>query len=104
VGHASTWYGKSRSGQTSRDDLGYVFVDVLDDQGRLVPDVVTKVTLDIQGATLGGLGNGNPHNVDSFQRLRRWTYLGSALAIIRTPKQSGMIKIVAVIDGYQSWV
>lgn len=81
---------------TSRDDLVHVLVEVVDSEGRLVPDAVEKITFDVIGAgTLMGVANANMHNVDSFQRPRRWTYHGQALAVLRPAKQPGMLRLVA---------
>jgi beta-galactosidase len=88
---------------TSRDDLAHVLVEIVDAEGRLVPDAVTKVAFDVDGAgTLMGVANGNPHNVDSFQRPRRHTWHGQALAVLRPAKQPGQVVISAEADGLVS--
>lgn len=84
---------------TGAHDLAHVLVEVVDSQGRLVPDVVTKVHFDVTGARLAGVGNGNSHNLDSFQRPRRWTYQGKALAILRSPCHAGTVTLTAAADG-----
>lgn len=85
---------------TSRDDLAHVLVEVVDDQGRRVPDAVVKVAFDVSGAgKLVGVANANPHNVDSFQRPRRHTYHGRALAILRPAKAPGLITLRATANG-----
>jgi beta-galactosidase len=61
-----------------------------DSQGRAVPDAVVKVNFQVAGAgDLIGVGNGNPHNVDSFSRPRHYTWHGQALAILRPAKWPG---------------
>lgn len=88
---------------TSRDDLAHVLVEVIDEQGCRVPDATLRVDFTVEGAgTLMGVGNGNPHNVDSFQRPRRWTYHGKALAILRPAKTPGTLMLVATADGLRS--
>ncbi len=84
---------------TSRDALSHVLVEVVDAAGRLVPDAVVKVVLDVKGGALAAVANGNPHNVDSFQRPRRWTYRGGALAVLRPPTTAGTIVVRASAEG-----
>ena len=69
----------------------------------LVPDAVVKVSFEVKGAgRLVGVGNGNPHNVDSFQRPRRWTWHGNALAILRPTKTPGSLSLSATAEGLKS--
>jgi beta-galactosidase len=85
---------------TGRDDLAHVRVDVTDDHGRLVPDAVHRITFDVSGAgRLTAVGNGNPHNVDSFTRPQRYTWHGHALAILRPAKKPGSVTLTAKADG-----
>jgi beta-galactosidase len=85
---------------TGRGDLAHVLVQVVDSQGRVVPDAVVKVSFQVAGAgALAGVDNGNPHNVDSFQRPRRWTWHGTALAILRPSKTPGSLSLTASAEG-----
>jgi beta-galactosidase len=85
---------------TSRADLAHVLVEVVDDRGRVVPDATIKVDFAVAGAgELAGVANGNPHNVDSFKRPRRWTWHGQALAILRPAKQTGWLTLTATASG-----
>jgi beta-galactosidase len=88
-----------RSLTTGRDDLAHVLVEVVDKQGRVVPDATHHVTFDIDGAgELVGVGNGNPHNVDSFKPPGRYTWHGEALAILRPAKRPGRLTLAARAD------
>jgi beta-galactosidase len=85
---------------TGRDDLAHVLVEVTDRRGRVVPDATLKVTFDVNGAgELAAVGNGNPHNVDSFQQPRRHTWHGRALAILRPTKRPGRVTLTAKAPG-----
>lgn len=85
---------------TSRGDLAHVLVEVVDARGKLVPDATLKVNFAVDGAgELVGVANGNPHNVDSFKRPRRWTWHGKALAVLRPAKQAGWLTLTATADG-----
>ena len=87
---------------TSRDDLAHVVVEVVDSLGQRVPDAVVGVSFQIDGAgELVAVGNGNPHNVDSFQRSGRYTWHGQALAILRPATTPGMVTLTATAPGLQ---
>jgi len=67
-----------------------------------VPDAVVKINFQVAGAgDLLGVGNGNPHNVDSFSRLRHYTWHGQALAILRPAKWPGGLMLTATAEGLQ---
>jgi beta-galactosidase len=77
-----------------------VLVEVIDGRGRRVPDAVFEVTFGVGGAgELAAVGNGNPHNVDSFRRPRRHTWHGQALAILRPTKTPGALTLTAKAPG-----
>ncbi|MCX4459728.1 hypothetical protein OOK58_48700 [Streptomyces sp. NBC_01728] len=85
---------------TNRDDLAHVLVEVTDRHGRLVPDAALEVTFQVDGAgELAAVGNGNPHNVDSFGQPRRHTWHGQALAILRPAKSPGRVTLTASAPG-----
>ena len=88
---------------TSRDDLAHVRVEVVDRHGRLVPDATVPVTFRVAGAgQLAAVGNGNPHNVDSFRQPHRHTWHGRALAILRPAKGPGRVTLTASTPGLRS--
>jgi beta-galactosidase len=81
------------------DELAHVLVSVLDSDRRLVPDSVVRVAFELEGpGRLKGVGNGNPHNVDSFQQPRRHTWHGRALAIVQPTGEPGRITLTARSD------
>jgi len=87
---------------TDRGDLAHVLAEVVDSYGRVVPDAVVKVNFQVGGAgELIGVGNGNPHNVDSFKRPRHYTWHGRPLAILRPAKWPGSLMLTATADGLQ---
>lgn len=85
---------------TGRDDLAHVLVTVVDRHGATVPDAVHRVEFGVRGAgTLAAVGNGNPHNADSFRRPRRHTWHGRALAILRPARKPGVVSLTASAPG-----
>lgn len=88
---------------TGRDDLAHVLVEVLDGKGQRVPDAVLDVSFAVGGTgELVGVGNGNPHNIDSFKRSGRYTWHGQALAIIRPAKTPGRVTLTASAPGLRT--
>jgi beta-galactosidase len=76
--------------------LSHVLVEIVDAEGRLVPDAVEKVQFGISGpGELIAVGSANPHYVDSFQLPRRYTYHGQALAVVRATGETGAIRLTA---------
>lgn len=81
---------------TARDELAHILVEVIDAEGRLVPDAAIKARFEVSGTgTLAAVGNGNPHNLDSFQQPQRFTWHGRALAILRPSKSPGTVVLTA---------
>jgi beta-galactosidase len=88
---------------TGRDALAHVLVEVVDRHRRVVPDATVEVRFAVSGAgTLAAVGNGNPHNVDSFRLPRRHTWHGKALAILRPAKRPGHLTLTATATGLRS--
>src|SRR5690242_10027527 len=58
--------------QTSRNDLAYVTVQIVDDKGRVVPDANLPVEFSVNGAgELAAVGNANPSEMASFHQPKR---------------------------------
>jgi beta-galactosidase len=89
-----------KSGPAHRQALYYVPVDVLDGQGRLMPDDKRSVRLSIEGpAELVGFGSANPLAVGSFQAPTAETFHGRAMAILRATGTKGTVRLAAAADG-----
>jgi beta-galactosidase len=85
---------------TGRDELAHVLVEIIDSGGHLVPDATHEVTFELTGAgALAAVGNGNPHNVASFQQPRRLTWHGRALAILCPAKHPGHLTLTGKVPG-----
>lgn len=90
------------SGRKGRDALAYLPLEILDAQGRLLPDEQRDVTLTITGpAELIGFGSANPLAVGSFQSPSTKSYRGRALAILRATG-SGKVEVEARSEGLAS--
>ena len=85
-----------------RNDLAYVTVEVVDADGRLVPDAAHVLRLSLNGsAELAAFGNANPRGVSSFRQPLAKSWHGRALAIIR-PTDSGTTTISVGSEGLRS--
>jgi beta-galactosidase len=84
----------------SRDDLSYVMVSVVDDEGRLVPDAVVPVSFAVSGAgEIAAVGNANPKDVASFRQPRRDTFHGTCVVVVRPNGKPGPIEVRAESPG-----
>jgi beta-galactosidase len=88
--------------RASRDDLAYVHVDIVDEQGRRVPDAAVPVQFAVQGAgELEAVGNANPKDVASFRRPERSTFHGACMVIVRPVGGPGTITLHAEAPGLE---
>lgn len=88
--------------KSSRDDLSYVMVSVVDDKGRLVPDAVVPVSFAISGAgEIAAVGNANPKDVASFRQPHRKTFHGVCVAVVRPTGMQGQIELRADSPGIE---
>jgi|APCry1669188910_1035180.scaffolds.fasta_scaffold05616_1 beta-galactosidase len=86
--------------KANRNDLSYVAVEILDEQGNLVPNDDRLIHFTLNGnAEIAGVGNGNPKDVSSFQQPQKSTFLGKGLIIVRPKGNSGKISVTAKSDG-----
>ncbi|WP_445784993.1 glycoside hydrolase family 2 TIM barrel-domain containing protein [Sphingorhabdus sp.] len=71
-------------------DLGYVFAEVLDARGMLVPDAAVPLIFEVSGAAkLRAAGSANPYGIESFQDGKTRSFHGTALSILQPVKQRG---------------
>ena len=92
------------SARSGRQALAFVPIEVLDRQGRVLPEEQRSVTLTIEGpAELAAFGSANPLAVGSLQATGAQTFRGRALAILRS-KGRGAVRIEARSPGLISAV
>jgi beta-galactosidase len=85
----------------SGEDLSYVLVEVLDQQGTLCPLADNRINFNIEGpAEIAGVGNGNPMSQEPFQADYRNLFYGKAMLILRSVEgQSGTVRVTASGQG-----
>jgi beta-galactosidase len=93
---------RSKNG-AARGDISYVRIEVVDAQGRVVPDATNNIQLSVTGAAeLIAYGSANPLAVGSFQATAAQTWHGRALAIVRGRGRAGRVMIEAHAEGVRS--
>ena len=81
-------------GGSSRGDVSFVRVEVLDARGRIAPETGVPLTLSIEGpGDLAAFGSANPVAVGGFQDNTSAAWRGQALAVIRGTGRDGVVKL-----------
>ena len=84
-------------------DLSHVKVTVVDAENVVVPTADHEIRFHADGpAELIAVGSGDLLSGEPFQGNRRKAYLGKCLAILRTTRQPGIIRLRAEADGLKS--
>jgi len=80
------------------DDLAYFNIEILDQNGLLVPDANVPVEFEISGGKLQAVSNSNPADMHSFQQPKVSTFRGKCQVIIRL-ENAYEIKILSKSEG-----
>jgi beta-galactosidase len=82
------------------DDLCYLLVEAVDQNGVLCPLAENQVRFEIAGpGEIAAVGNGNPMSLESFQSNERKLFFGKAMVIVRTVEgKPGTIRVTASSD------
>ena len=84
-------------------DLSYVTVDIVDENGVIVPNADHLVKFNIAGeGILAGVDNGNALSIERFKANERKAFSGKALAILESTKTEGIIQLTATSAGLAS--
>jgi len=83
------------------EDLAVLRVEVLDQDGRMVPTADTMINFKVTGeGTLIGVGNGDPNCQESDKEPQRSLFNGLAQAILRSSRTPGTITVEASTDDW----
>merc|ERR1711976_653082 len=84
-------------------DVALVQVEVLDQDGNVVPTAANDVTFSVTGAgKLIGTGNGDPASLTNDKSATREAYHGLLLGVVQGTHEEGTIKVTATSDGLGS--
>lgn len=81
-------------------DLSFITVEVLDNEGNLCPNAENKIRFDIKGnGSIVGVDNGSPTSMERFKASERKAFYGKCLAVVKSEKKKGSILLTAESDG-----
>ncbi len=81
-------------------DLAYLTVKVLDDKNNVCPDADNLVKYEAAGAgAVAGVDNGDETSHEEFQATERKAFHGLGLAVVRSAKTAGPLKVKATSAG-----
>ena len=84
-------------------DLIYALIEVVDQEGHVVPDAEVKLEADVTGACkLAGFGSANPVTEEDYTDAFATTFRGRALAILRTGYEAGSCKLALKAEGFET--
>lgn len=85
------------------EDVAVVKVEIVDAQGRLVPNADHLVHLVLRGpARLIGVGNGDPSSHEDDKAPQRKAFNGLCMALLQSTRSSGQILLQATAPGLTS--
>lgn len=81
-------------------DLSYITVDIVDENGTLVPDASNLVNFEVSGnGVIVGVDNGNAASVERYKDNKREAFNGKALVIVQSTKNAGSFTLTATSNG-----
>lgn len=86
--------------EASKNDLSYVNIEIVDQNGNVIPDTNLPVTIRYSGnGTVIAAGNASPDDMKSFRSLTPNTFRGKAMAIIQPNETPGTIQLSVSAEG-----
>ncbi len=87
------------------EDIADVKVEIVDKHGWVVPTADNLIKFEVEGeAKLAGTDNGNPTDTTQMKSSERRVFNGLALAVIKSTRRTGAIRLTAVSGGLKSAV
>lgn len=89
--------------QSTKNDLSYVMVELIDQKGQVVPNTEIPIQFSISGVgEIAAVGSANPKEMASFQQPTRKTYDGRCLVIVKSIGKQGTIQLKASSKGLRA--
>jgi hypothetical protein len=84
-------FNKPHALRLTTDSVAHIFVEVVDEEGNVVKSADNEVTLQVQGARLLGMENGNimDSSINGRQRSNRLRVLNGRLVAYIQPQENG---------------
>ena len=84
------------------EDLCFVTVNVLDRDGNPVPRADDRVRFETAGpGSIAAVDNGNPVSHEPFKAQQRRAFNGKCLAVVKSTREAGTIKLTATAEGLE---
>ncbi|MBX7292788.1 Ig-like domain-containing protein [Clostridium chauvoei] len=81
-------------------DLSFITVDIVDENGNIVPNADNLVNFEISGnGKIVGVDNGNAASVERFKDNKRQAFNGKALVIVQSTDNAGSFTLTATSEG-----
>ncbi len=85
------------------EDLSYVKIEIVDNEGRVCPNADNLVKFRIEGdGFIAGVDNGNPISHEYFKAGERKAFHGLCLAVIQSKRERGAIRLSTKSEGLQT--
>jgi beta-galactosidase len=85
-----------------REDLSYIKVEIVDQEGHICPNSDNLVRFKIEGGgIIAGVDNGNPISHEYFKANKRKVFHGLCLVVVKSKYQKGEIILSAESEGLQ---
>ena len=85
---------------SSRDDLAFVDIEVVDAAGVVIPQAEVPVQISIEGpGELAAVGNANPVDMTGYRNPLQKTWRGAMQVIVRPKGAPGIVKVAAQPEG-----
>jgi beta-galactosidase len=82
------------------NDLSFVTIELLDNEGNVVPKADQFVKFQIVGeGSIAGTDNGNQNDHVSLKKTERHLFYGKCMAIVQSTGKPGSITLKAKVDG-----
>ncbi len=82
------------------EDLSFITVEVLDENGTMVPDAGNQIQFEISGdAQIVGVDNGNPISHESLKGTTIKAFNGKCLVVVQAGEKKGEVVLTAKTDG-----
>jgi beta-galactosidase len=85
------------------EDLSYVEVRVVDEDGNLCPNADDLIRFSVEGpGEIAGVDNGDPTNHESFKAKQHKAFHGLCLAVIQANRTPGEVRLSVRAEGLKS--
>ena len=85
------------------EDLSFVQVEVVDQDGRICPNAAVELQVTVTGqGMLAAMGNADIKDTDSYADSTHKTWKGRALIVVRSTQRTGKVKLAVTAKGLKS--